>query len=159
MFTSSTHQQYWPRLNRCIPRLLKYLSRICLGIRSVSQASYLLPHRIREMYFKSDFLVISGTYACEVIGELAIGLLRGLWRVAQEEVLGPTQHPLVGTPAILVSNQTEIRGYSDNGHDFSVLCSSLYMYSAFANSCPLQTDTFLFPLIHSHNVILPSNKF
>ncbi len=32
-------------------------------------------------------------------------------------------------------------------------------YSAFANSCPLQTDTFLFPLIHSHNVILSSNKF
>ncbi len=33
------------------------------------------------------------------------------------------------------------------------------MYSAFANSCPLQTDTFLFSLIHSHNVILSSNKF
>ncbi len=33
------------------------------------------------------------------------------------------------------------------------------IYSAFANSCPLQTDTFLFPLIHSHNVILSSNKF
>ncbi len=32
-------------------------------------------------------------------------------------------------------------------------------YSAFANSCPLQTDTFLFPLIHNHNVILSSNKF
>ncbi len=32
-------------------------------------------------------------------------------------------------------------------------------YSAFANSCPMQTDTFLFPLIHSHNVILSSNKF
>ncbi len=32
-------------------------------------------------------------------------------------------------------------------------------YSAFANSCPLQTATFLFPLIHSHNVILSSNKF
>ncbi len=32
-------------------------------------------------------------------------------------------------------------------------------YSAFANSCPLQTDTFLFPLIHSHNVLLSSNKF
>ncbi len=25
-------------------------------------------------------------------------------------------------------------------------------YSAFANACPLQTDTFLFPLIHSHNM-------
>ncbi len=35
---------------------------------------------------------------------------------------GATQHPLVGTPAILVSNQTEIRGYSDNGHDCSVQC-------------------------------------
>ncbi len=34
----------------------------------------------------------------------------------------------------------------------------LYWYSTFANSCPLQTDTFLFPLIHSHNVILSSNK-
>ncbi len=34
-----------------------------------------------------------------------------------------------------------------------------YIYSAFANSCPLQTDTFLFPLIHSHDVILSSNKF
>ncbi len=33
------------------------------------------------------------------------------------------------------------------------------LYSAFANSCPLQTDTFLFALIHSHNFILSSNKF
>ncbi len=49
--------------------------------------------------------------------------------MAHEEVLGPTQHHLVGTPAILVSNQTETRGYSDNGHDCSVLCSSLYMYN------------------------------
>ncbi len=32
-------------------------------------------------------------------------------------------------------------------------------YSAFANSCPLQTDTFLFPLIHSHNAQLSSNMF
>ncbi len=30
-------------------------------------------------------------------------------------------------------------------------------YSAFANSCPLQTDAFLFPLIHSHNALLSSN--
>ncbi len=27
-------------------------------------------------------------------------------------------------------------------------------YSAFANSCPMQTDTVLFPLIHSHNILL-----
>ncbi len=33
------------------------------------------------------------------------------------------------------------------------------MYSAFANSCPLQTDTFRSPLVHSHNVLLSSNKF
>ncbi len=33
------------------------------------------------------------------------------------------------------------------------------IYCAFANSCPLQTDTFLLPLIHSHNAILSSNKF
>ncbi len=32
-------------------------------------------------------------------------------------------------------------------------------YSAFANSCPLQNDTFLFALIHSYNAILSSNKF
>ncbi len=32
-------------------------------------------------------------------------------------------------------------------------------YSAFANSCPLQIDTFRFPLIHSHNVLVSSNKF
>ncbi len=32
-------------------------------------------------------------------------------------------------------------------------------YSAFANSCPLQTDTFLFPLIHIHHVQLSSNEF
>ncbi len=49
--------------------------------------------------------------------------------MAHEEVPGPTQHPLVGTPASLVSNQTEIRGYSNNGHDCSVLCSSLNMYN------------------------------
>ncbi len=36
----------------------------------------------------------------------------------------------------------------------------LYMiYSAFANSCPLKTHTFLFPLIHSHNILLSSNNF
>ncbi len=89
----------------------------------------LLPHPIPGIYLKSDYLVISGAYACAVIWELAMRLVRGLWHVAHEEVLGPTQHPLVGTPAILVSNQTEIRGYSDNGHDFSVLCLSLYMYN------------------------------
>ncbi len=33
------------------------------------------------------------------------------------------------------------------------------IYSAFANSCPMQTDTFLFPRIYSHNVILSSNEF
>ncbi len=32
-------------------------------------------------------------------------------------------------------------------------------YSAFANSCPLQTDTFRFPLIQSRHVLLSSNKF
>ncbi len=32
-------------------------------------------------------------------------------------------------------------------------------YSAFVYSCPLQTDTFLFPLIYSHNVKFSSNKF
>ncbi len=31
--------------------------------------------------------------------------------------------------------------------------------SAFANSRPLQTDTFLFPLIHSLHVLFSSNKF
>ncbi len=36
---------------------------------------------------------------------------------------------------------------------------SITLYSAFANSCPLQTDAFLFPLIHSHNVLLSSNQF
>ncbi len=81
------------------------------------------------MHFKSDYLVISGAFACAVIWELAIRLVRGLWRVAHEEAPGPTQHPLVGILAILVSNQTEIRGYSDNGHDCSVLSSSLYMYN------------------------------
>ncbi len=35
----------------------------------------------------------------------------------------------------------------------------LYLYSAFANSCTLQSDTFLFPLIHSHHVLLSPNKF
>ncbi len=40
-----------------------------------------------------------------------------------------------------------------------ILSQVLGHYSAFANSCPLQTDTFVFPLIHSHNVILSSNKF
>ncbi len=38
-------------------------------------------------------------------------------------------------------------------------CRSTPTYSAFATSCSLQTDTFLFPLIHSHNVQFPSNKF
>ncbi len=33
------------------------------------------------------------------------------------------------------------------------------VYSAFANSCPLQTDSFLFPFLYSHNVLRSSNKF
>ncbi len=49
--------------------------------------------------------------------------------MTHEEVLEATIYLLVGTPAILVSNQTELRGYSDNGHDCSVLCSSLLMYN------------------------------
>ncbi len=40
-----------------------------------------------------------------------------------------------------------------------LVMSTSRVYSAFANSCPLQTGTFLFPLIHNHNVILSSNKF
>ncbi len=86
-----------------------------------------LPPHIPEMYLKSNSLVISSAYACAVIWELAKRLVRGLWHVAHEEVLGPAQHHLVGTPTILVSNQTEIRGYSDNGHDCPVLRLSLYM--------------------------------
>ncbi len=33
------------------------------------------------------------------------------------------------------------------------------LYSAFANSCPLQTDTFRFSLIQSRHILLSSNKF
>ncbi len=44
-------------------------------------------------------------------------------------------------------------------HNQRLIIRIICIYSAFANSCPLQTDTFLFPLIHSHNVILSSNKF
>ncbi len=40
-----------------------------------------------------------------------------------------------------------------------IFFTQILTYSAFANSCPLQTDTFLFPLIHSHNVKFASNKF
>ncbi len=42
---------------------------------------------------------------------------------------------------------------------FHIGRGAVNLYSALANSCPLQTDTFLFPLIHSHNVLLSSNKF
>ncbi len=42
---------------------------------------------------------------------------------------------------------------------YALFLKEIQTYSAFANSCPMQTDTFLFPLIHSHNVILSSNKF
>ncbi len=63
--------------------------------------------------------------------------------MAHEELLGPTQHPLVGTPAILVSNQTEIRGYSDNGHDYSVLWSSLYMYNLTTETVETSFDEHL----------------
>ncbi len=43
---------------------------------------------------------------------------------------------------------------------FSVLIErSRNTYSAFANSCPLQIDTFVFPLIHSHHIVLSFNKF
>ncbi len=33
------------------------------------------------------------------------------------------------------------------------------MYSVFANSDPLQTDTFRFSIFHSHHIQLSSNKF
>ncbi len=36
------------------------------------------------------------------------------------------------------------------------LLQCLNEYSAFVNSCPLQTDTFLFSLIHTHHVLLSS---
>ncbi len=39
------------------------------------------------------------------------------------------------------------------------LCIRADIYSAFANSCPLQTDTFRVPLIHSRHILLSSNKF
>ncbi len=32
------------------------------------------------------------------------------------------------------------------------------MYSAFANSCPLQTDTILLPFIHKHHILLSLSK-
>ncbi len=41
----------------------------------------------------------------------------------------------------------------------NIPCRATGVYSAFANSRPLQTDTFLFPLVHSHNILLTSNKF
>ncbi len=44
-------------------------------------------------------------------------------------------------------------------HNRTIRLLSCHNYSAFVNSCPLQTDTILLPLIHSHNVILSSNKF
>ncbi len=47
-----------------------------------------LPHHIPEIYFKSDSLVVSGAYTCAVIWGIAIRLVRGLWYVAHEEVLG-----------------------------------------------------------------------
>ncbi len=50
-------------------------------------------------------------------------------------------------------------GSHDDADERERAISSSQLYSAFANSCPLQTDTFLFALIHSHNVILSSNKF
>ncbi len=54
---------------------------------------------------------------------------------------------------------TSCKTFSSRTHVRHVVEHKSYTYSAFANSCPLQTDTFLFPLIYSHNVIFSSNKF
>ncbi len=62
-----------------------------------------------------------------------------------------TWKPTVGTRPGLSGCQSRILNI--------IHVARLSIYSAFANSCPLQTDTFLFPLIHSHHVLLPSNKF
>ncbi len=37
--------------------------------------------------------------------------------------------------------------------------TGLVTFGAFGNSCPLQTNTFHFPIIQSHHVQLSSNKF
>ncbi len=52
---------------------------------------------------------------------------------------------------------SSIMGYTVLIYQIGQLSAQL-TYSAFANSCPLQTDTFLFPLIHSPNIVLSSNK-
>ncbi len=48
--------------------------------------------------------------------------------------------------------------------EFGRILSILHLFKRFAVAqlqcvCPLQTDPFLFLLIHSHNVLLSSNKF
>ncbi len=59
------------------------------------------------------------------------------------------------TPVVRLSNESScILDFSSK--DLWHLPKS---YSAFAYSCPLQTNTFVFPLIHSHHVLLSSNKF
>ncbi len=40
-----------------------------------------------------------------------------------------------------------------------ILWVKIWMYSAFATSCSLQTDTFLFSIIYSHYVQFSANKF
>ncbi len=80
------------------------------------------------------------------------------WRHEQQNIPPPTQNHT--WQDVKCWNMKENLFYAI----VSNLCSIhiyiyLYIYSAFANSCPLQTDTLLFPIIHNHNVLLSSNKF
>ncbi len=68
-----------------------------------------------------------------------------------------------GQPSVMYpsyNQHTSQASIQVNQQDYVELSTGTsFIYSAFANSCPLQTDPFHFPLIQSHNALLSSNKF
>ncbi len=82
------------------------------------------------------------------------GLVTRLRHVPHEERLGPSYHSLVGTPATLVSNQTEFNGDSDDGHDYLMLRLSSEMYSFKSEAVNQSSSFFIICLKSSHDVCL-----
>ncbi len=105
------------------------------------------------------FLTFEQYGACNV-ALASLGRQRVLFRVAVEPIIRKRGSAILNSTYHLTNDVINREHFVL--YFFFVLALVLNTYDnyrAFANSCPLQTYIFLFPLIHSHNVLLSSNKF
>ncbi len=84
----------------------------------------------------------------------ATRVLRCLRHVPHEKMLGPPRNPLVGIPAILVSNQAEFNGDSDEGHDYLILRLSSEIYNFKSEAVNQSSSCYIIFLKSSHDVCL-----